>query len=159
MEATPFQALVRELLALGRETEWVEFKHNKAVPEEIGEYISALSNSAALLGKPSAYILWGIEDGSRRIIGTTFRPYQKKVGNEELENWLSTQLDPRILVNIHEGTVEGSPLVIFEVQPAPNRPVRFKGVAYLRIGTYKKKASGPSRKGARAVANIRPKAF
>ncbi len=139
MDDSHFQSLVRELIALSRETEWVEFKHNKAIPEEIGEYLSALSNSAALLGKPSAYILWGVEDGTRRIIGTAFRPYQKKVGNEELENWLLTQLDPRVLVNIHEGMVNGNPVAIFEVQPAPNRPVRFKGVAYIRIGSYKKK--------------------
>jgi predicted HTH transcriptional regulator len=139
MDANQFQSLVRELTALTRETEWVEFKHNKAVPEDIGEYLSALSNSAALIGKPSAYILWGVEDGSRRIVGTTFRPYQQKVGNEELENWLLTQLDPRVLVNIHEGVVDSLPLVIFEVQPAQNRPVRFKGTAYIRIGTYKKK--------------------
>ncbi|MFH1985853.1 MAG: ATP-binding protein [Pseudomonadota bacterium] len=139
MDDSQFQALVRELTALSRETEWVEFKHNKVVPEELGEYLSALSNSVALLGKPSAYILWGVEDGTRRIVGTTFRPHQKKVGNEELENWLSTQLDPRVMVNIHEGTVDGCPIVLFEIQSAPNRPVRFKGVAYIRIGTYKKK--------------------
>ncbi len=50
-----------------------------------------------------------------------------------------TQLDPRVLVNIHEGVADGNSLVIFEVQPAPNRPVRFKGAAYIRIGSYKKK--------------------
>lgn len=139
MDDSQFLSLVRELTSLTRETEWVELKHNKVVPEEIGEYLSALSNSAALLGKPSAYILWGVEDGTRRILGTTFRPYQKKVGNEELENWLLTQLEPRVMVNIHESVVDGKPLVLFEVQPAPNRPVLFKGVAYIRIGSYKKK--------------------
>jgi len=139
MDNSQFQSLVRELMSLGRETEWVEFKHNKDAPEEIGEYLSALSNSAALLGKTSAYILWGVEDETRRIVGTSFRPLQKKVGNEELENWLLTQLDPHVLVNIHEGMADGNPLVIFEVQPAPNRPVRFKGAAYIRIGSYKKK--------------------
>lgn len=139
MDNSQFQSLVRELTSLGRETEWVEFKHNKDAPEEIGEYLSALSNSAALLGKPSAYILWGVEDGTRRIVGTSFRPLQKKVGNEELENWLLTQLDPHILVNIHEGLADGIPIVIFEVQPATNRPVRFKGMAFIRIGSYKKK--------------------
>lgn len=139
MDDSQFLSLVRELTSLTRETEWVELKHNKVVPEEIGEYLSALSNSAALLGKPSAYILWGVEDGTRRILGTTFRPYQKKIGNEELENWLLTQLEPRVMVNIHESVVDGKPLVLFEVQPAPNRPVLFKGVAYIRIGSYKKK--------------------
>ena len=42
---------MHELLKLPDETEWVEFKHNNAEPQEIGEYISVLSNSAALVGK------------------------------------------------------------------------------------------------------------
>jgi len=33
--------LVRELISLPRETEWVEFKHNNDDPQTIGEYISA----------------------------------------------------------------------------------------------------------------------
>lgn len=42
------QSLVRELVKLPTETEWVEFKCNNKEPQLIGEYISALSNSAAL---------------------------------------------------------------------------------------------------------------
>jgi hypothetical protein len=34
-------ALIGELRALPRETEWVEFKVNNCNPYEIGEYISA----------------------------------------------------------------------------------------------------------------------
>ena len=41
-------SLVRELSKLPDETEWVEFKQNNADPQEIGEYLSALANSAAL---------------------------------------------------------------------------------------------------------------
>ena len=40
--------LMRELCKLPRETEWVEFKDSNDDPEEIGEYLSALANSAAL---------------------------------------------------------------------------------------------------------------
>lgn len=32
-------ALVDRLRGLPRETEWLEFKHNNADPEEIGEYL------------------------------------------------------------------------------------------------------------------------
>ena len=53
-----FIGLVHELRKLPSETEWVEFKHNRAEPEEIGEYLSALANSAALLGKINAYAAW-----------------------------------------------------------------------------------------------------
>ena len=62
MEKGQLQNLVRQLIALPKETEWVEFKHNNADPGEIGEYISALSNSATLHGKQCAYVLWGVDD-------------------------------------------------------------------------------------------------
>jgi predicted HTH transcriptional regulator len=52
-------SLVRELAKLPNETEWVEFKTNYHEPQMIGEYISALSNSAALCGKPKGYLIWG----------------------------------------------------------------------------------------------------
>lgn len=136
---TQLENLVSELIALPGETEWVEFKHNNINSQEIGEYLSALANSAALHEKNCAYILWGIHDGTREIVGTSFRPSQAKVGNEELENWLLRLLEPRIDVKIHEVSIEGKPLVIFEVQSASTRPVRFKGVEYFRIGSYKKK--------------------
>jgi len=60
--------LVKELLRLDRETEWLELKHNNADPAQIGEYISALSNSAALNGKANTYMLWGIDDSSHDVI-------------------------------------------------------------------------------------------
>gem|GEM_PF-2727341 len=53
------KALLREMCALPSETEWVEFKENNQEPQQIGEYISALSNSAALCGKTNAYVVWG----------------------------------------------------------------------------------------------------
>ena len=50
--------LVRELCKLPHETEWAEFKENNSEPQEIGETISALANSAALEGKAFAYLVW-----------------------------------------------------------------------------------------------------
>jgi predicted HTH transcriptional regulator len=61
-----------------------------------------------------------------------------KVGSEELENWLATQLDPRIHFQIEEFEYSGQPVVIFEIQSALNRPVGFRGVEYIRVGTYRK---------------------
>jgi hypothetical protein len=55
-------SLVREFCALPRETEWVEFKVNDAEPQAVGEYISALANAAALVGKAFAYVIWGVRD-------------------------------------------------------------------------------------------------
>ena len=81
MDAGDLHIQLQSLLALPHETEWVEFKHNNATPDEIGEYLSALSNSAGLLGKEVVFIVWGVEDETRRVGGTTFKPKAKRVGN------------------------------------------------------------------------------
>ena len=86
--------LITELRKLPAETSWVEFKENDCNPEEIGEYISSLSNTAALNDKTNAYIVWGIEDGTHRVVGTEFKPGRAKKGNENLENWLTRLSTP-----------------------------------------------------------------
>lgn len=131
--------LVTELRKLPAETGWVEFKENQANPEDIGEYISALSNTAALSGKASGYLVWGIKDGTHEVVGTSFKPALAKKGNEDLESWLLRLLSPRINFNFHEVTHEGLPLVILEIPRAQERPVQFHGVEFIRIGSYRQK--------------------
>ncbi len=132
-------SIVQELRKLPTETEWVEFKHNKVDAEEIGQYLSALSNSAALVGKVKAYLIWGIEDGSHEIIGTTFKPREAKVENEELENWLLRLLSPKIKFNFYELIMEDKPVVLLEIGSAFRHPVQFKNIEYIRVGSYLKK--------------------
>ena len=122
-----YRGLVEELVKLSVETEWVEFKHNRADPEEIGEYISALANSAALVNKVHAYVLWGIDDESHEIIGTGFRYKNAKAGNEELENWLLKLLTPKIRFDFHELNINGNTVCLLEVETAKRQPVQFKG--------------------------------
>lgn len=130
--------LVRELCKLPQETEWAEFKVNNSDPQEIGEYLSALANAAALAGKAFAYLLWGIEDGNHRIVGTTFDPRASRVGQEELESWLLRLLAPKMHFRFFEVVVEGQRVVVLEVERAVRQPVQFKGSEYIRVGSYKK---------------------
>lgn len=53
------------------ESEILEYKGNNTDPDRIGKYASALANSAAMLSKQYAYIVWGISD-EKQIIGTPF---------------------------------------------------------------------------------------
>lgn len=131
--------MVRELCRQPQEAEWVEFKHNYADPQEIGEYISALSNSAALAGRSSAYMVWGVSDGEHELIGTQFSPKKTKKGNEELENWLLRGLSPRIHFRFFEVRIDELLVVLLEIKRASIQPVRFQGIEFIRIGTYKKK--------------------
>ncbi len=133
------QSLSHELLLQSRETEWVEFKQNNEAPEDIGEYISALSNSAALYRKPSGYLLWGITDDTHEAVGTTFNPFQTKVGNEELLNWLTRLLNPQVHFSFNQVTYKGVPLVLLVIDAAMKQPIQFHGAEYIRVGTYKKR--------------------
>ncbi len=132
-------SLLRELCRLEGEYEWVEFKCNNSNPEDIGENISALSNSAALVGKPYAYIVWGIEDSPHAVVGTTFRPSAARKGNEQLENRLSHLLSPRIHFRVIEFEYDGKPIVMIQVPKAFHRPVQFKGQEFIRIGSNRHK--------------------
>lgn len=140
MTYTPeyLNSLLNELRALPKETEWVEFKRDNDDPQEIGEYISALANSAALVGKMSAYLVWGIEDGSHSVIGTAFNPETKKKGGEELESWLLHLLSPKINFSFHKLYTENGKVVILEIDRAFRHPVRFQSTEYIRVGSYKK---------------------
>jgi ATP-dependent DNA helicase RecG len=84
------------LCALPSETEWVEFKVNYTEPQAIGRCIAALANTAALVGKAFAYLVWGARDEDHALAGTMFDPYLARVGNEELESWLLRLLEPNI---------------------------------------------------------------
>jgi hypothetical protein len=61
-------ALLRRLLQERSETEWLEFKHNNCDLGEIGQCISACANSAMLAEKDRAFIVFGIEDKTPRLI-------------------------------------------------------------------------------------------
>lgn len=104
MAQEELKKLLDELRALPDETEWVEFKVNYYEPQKIGEYIAALSNSACLHQKDFGYLVFGVENKTHAVKGTTFKPKKKKVGNEELENWLSRLLPPELtlkFLNLH----------------------------------------------------------
>ncbi|OQX29353.1 MAG: transcriptional regulator [Spirochaeta sp. LUC14_002_19_P3] len=134
------KSLVHELCRLPqKECEWVEFKHNHANADEIGQYISALSNSALLSGKDKAYIVWGIDDKAHSIIGTDFSLDRARVGNEELENWLLQRLNPKINFKFESIEIDDKNVVILQINAASKHPSSFTNEKYVRIGSYKKK--------------------
>jgi len=132
-------SILQELRKLPTETEWVEFKQNRAEHDDIGEYISALANSAALLGKVTAWLVWGVDDETHAVTGTSFSPAREKEGNEELENWLLRLLNPKIDFRFHELDVDGKRVVMLEIGAAFRHPVQFRNIEYIRVGSYKKK--------------------
>ena len=69
---------IEELRLFEYEREWFKFKENWFELDELGKYISALSNSAASYAQKYAYFIWGIADSSHEIIDTSFNPNMEK---------------------------------------------------------------------------------
>ena len=127
-------ALIDELRALPSETAWVEFKGNNADPDMIGVRCSALANAARIEGFDTAYMIWGIEDGTHAVTGTDFLPDNKKKGNQPLPLWLANSLQPSIAFSFRLIPHPLGQVVLLEIPAATGAPVAFNSVAYIRIG-------------------------
>jgi len=134
--------LLEELVKSPKENEYLEFKLNFHSTEEIGECISALSNTACIQNQANGYLVFGVEDSTHKIIGTSFKAKNHKKGNEDLEHWLATRLNPRIDFSVYEFDYEADKHISLFVIPATqNRPVTFLHQAYIRVGTITRKLS------------------
>lgn len=131
--------VISEKVKNGSEDSITEFKVDNTDPVMIGEYISALGNSATLIDKDRAYVIWGIEDESKDIKGTNFYPHSAKKGNEELFNWLHRMIKPSLNFNFYNVEYEEKHLTVLVIPKATHRPISFKNEEFIRIGSYKKK--------------------
>lgn len=131
--------LLKSLLKINKENEWIEFKINNDDPYIVGEYISALSNSAALWNKEHAYLIYGVDDKSKEVVGTEFDFNNSKKGNEPLYNWLYRKLKPQIEFNAYEIYYNQKRILIIEIDRAKLYPIEFDNIAYIRVGQQKRK--------------------
>ena len=132
-------SLINELSKKSYETEWAEFKVNNDSPDAIGECISSISNAISSLERDGGYLIYGIDGVTHEIVGTNFNPREAKVGDEELENWLLSQLVPRIELKFADVEIEGKHVVVIEIPAANHQPTAFKGVEYICEGSQIKK--------------------
>ncbi|MBR2809837.1 MAG: putative DNA binding domain-containing protein, partial [Solobacterium sp.] len=128
--------LIDELRSYDSEREWFEFKVNWFKPKDLGEYISALANSAAYAGRKKAYFVWGINDVTHEIEGTEFRP-DCDVKNEPLKHFLARQLSPENNFSFDEVIMDGKRVVVLTIPSAKTVPTAFANERYIRIGSSK----------------------
>lgn len=74
-----------------------------------------MSNSATICNKEKAYLLWGINDKTHEIEGTTFAPKKAPKRNEEIENWLAGGLKPRVDFKFIEVSTDKGKVVVMEI--------------------------------------------
>ena len=133
------EKLINELRLLPKETPWVEFKIDSLTdPKEIGEYICALGNSAALNDKSYAYLLWGIHDQTHEIVGTKFDYLHKKIGNDDLIPWLTQRLSKNFNFEFDNIVIDNKKVVVLKIQKAIYQTIRFMNNEYIRIDTQKR---------------------
>ncbi|QIW15449.1 transcriptional regulator [Pasteurellaceae bacterium RH1A] len=166
MKLEQLTQLLKNLILQPKECEWLEFKHNYHSDEEIGERISALSNAACIYQQPFAYLVFGIEDKTHNILGTTFKPKSATVksskgkpSKEELEHWLVQRLNPRIDFTIEEFEYDGKLIALFKIPATYNQPVEFMHTAYIRVGSYTRKLSDFPEKARKIWKNNTSKVF
>ena len=87
-----------------------------------------------LLGKDRAFMVFGVENATHRLVGTTLRLKKKKHGGENFENWLNRMLRPSLMIEICDFECDGLKYSIIELEPSYSAPVKFKDTEYIRIG-------------------------
>ena len=127
---------VLELCAYDDEQEWFEFKENWFQAEELGEYVSAISNAAAFHYKEMGYFIWGVNDDTHEIVGTKFNQYCD-YNKEPYQNYLARNLSPSINFSFEEVEINGKRVVVLLISPAEEIPTSFKETRYIRIGSSK----------------------
>ena len=128
--------LVLDLCKETNEQEWFEFKENWFQPDKLGEYVSALSNAAAFHHKKYAYFIWGIEDKTHKVVGTTFNQYCD-YNNEPFQNFLARNLNPSINFSFEEILINKKRIVVLIIPSAKEIPTAFKEKRFIRIGSAK----------------------
>jgi len=135
MEPAALQQILDHLITHW-ESETVEFKEagNDYPTDKIGRYFSALANEANLEGAESAWLVFGVNDKTRAVVGTDYREDSERL--QSLKQQVAQDAEPRISFRgIHDLTTPLSRVVLFEIPASPQGlPISWKGHYYGRDG-------------------------
>lgn len=135
MDQAALSTLLDGLIATW-ENEVVEFKQagNDYDSDKIGEYFSALSNEANLRGVDRAWLVFGVHNKSRAVVGTDYRLDPERLQSQKGQIAQSTE--PSITFReIHVLKHPAGRVILFEIPPAPRGiPIAWKGHYYARAG-------------------------
>lgn len=118
------------------ENEVVEFKEvsNDYDTDKIGRYFSALANEANLRDADAGWLVFGVSNRTRAVVGTTYRPDRERL--DGLKHQIAQGAAPSTTFRqIHEVEVDGKRVVMLEIPPAPRGiPIAWQGHCYARSG-------------------------
>lgn len=135
MEQPELTQLLNGLIATW-ENEVVEFKQasNDYSTDDIGKYFSALANEANLHGAESGWLVFGVNNKTRGVVGTDYRPQVERL--QQLKMQIAENAEPRISFrDIHELQHPDGRVLLFQIPAAPRGiPIAWKGHYYARAG-------------------------
>ena len=135
MTPAEMTALLDRLLA-DWENEVVEFKEagDGYSTDKIGEYFSALSNEANLRGADAAWLVFGVKNNTRQVVGTPYRPEPERL--QSLKMQIAENAEPSATFSeILELAHPDGRVLLLKVPPAPRGiPIAWKGHYYARSG-------------------------
>jgi ATP-dependent DNA helicase RecG len=135
MTPTELTTLLERLIAAW-EGEVVEFKRASGDfnTDKIGSYFSALTNEANLRGVERGWLVFGVDDKTRKVVGTNYRPERERL--ESVKQQIVTGTEPRLTFReIHELAHPDGRVLLFEVAAAPRGlPVSWQGRFFGRAG-------------------------
>ena len=136
MDQAALTSLLAQLIS-NWEDEVVEFKEagKDYDTDKIGRYFSALSNEANLRNVERGWLVFGVSDKSRKVVGTAYRPEIERLLG--LKNQMRDGTEPSVtLRNIHVLIDEdGYRVILFEIPAAPRgMPISWSGHYYARAG-------------------------
>lgn len=118
------------------EQETIEFKeaNDNFSTSDIGKYVSALANEANLTESSSGWLIFGVENRARKVVGTNYREDPLRL--QALKQQLADNTDPKFTLRaIHEVAQPNGRVILFEIPPAPlGIPIAWKGHYYSRNG-------------------------
>lgn len=135
MDTTQLATCLHQLLDAW-ESEVVEFKRadNDYDTDKIGEYFSALSNEANLRGQERAWLVFGVDDKSRAVVGSGYRMEPDRL--QSLKHQVAQSTEPSVTFrHIHVLAHSAGRVLMFEIPAAPRgMPIAWKGHYYARAG-------------------------
>ena len=135
MDAQALQMLLATLIERW-ESEVVEFKRagDGFSTAEIGKYFSALANEANLRDQERAWLVFGVGDKNRTVVGTDYRVERDRLHSLKMQ--IADGAEPSVtLRDIHELNSPQGRVLLFEIPAAPlGMPVAWQGHYYARAG-------------------------
>lgn len=125
-----------EKLRYHYEDEVIEFKkaENNFDFDDLGKYFSALSNEANLRNQEFAWLVFGVHDKTREVVGTSYK--NSSVCLQRLKQDLAQHtIGNNTFREIFDLQIEGKRILLFQIPAAPNGiPIAWKGHFYGRHG-------------------------